>query len=82
METVIKAEGYIEDPSGLKAAVKKIAAEVKAEEDFDRIEEQLVKQFKVVPRTPVVTKAAALTDPAKPPETPAKPTKEASHAKS
>jgi len=82
LETVIKAEGYIEDPSGLKAAVKKIAAEVKAEEDFDRIEEQLVKQFKVVPRTPVVTKAAALTDPAKPPETPAKPTKEASHAKS
>jgi F-type H+-transporting ATPase subunit alpha len=47
LETILKAEGKITDIKGLKEAVRNRSGEIKQEEDFDRIEEELVKQFMV-----------------------------------
>lgn len=45
LETIILAEGKITDVAALKEAVRKVAPSVKAEEDYDRVEAELAKQF-------------------------------------
>lgn len=79
LESVIKADGYIDDIAGLKTAAKEAAKQIKAEEDFDRLEDELLKKFSKKP-------VAQVAKPAVPPVAPqaqtqlAKP--EATHAAS
>jgi F-type H+/Na+-transporting ATPase subunit alpha len=75
LETVIKAEGQISDVAALKQTAKKLAAEVKKEEDYDRLENQLLQQFAQH------AKPADTPSPAAPaPPTAEKPKPEATHA--
>ena len=75
LETIVKAEGYINDVGNLKAAIKKLDSKDKTEENFDRLENELLSQFSAQPKT---TAAA----PASPQPAAEKPTPETTHAKS
>jgi F-type H+/Na+-transporting ATPase subunit alpha len=80
LETVILAEGYIKDATALKAAVRKQAAGVKTEEDFDRVEAELARQFGSRPATSAP--AGQPAQPAQPVPADSKPQSETTHAKS
>jgi len=73
LETIIKAEGHINDISVLKTAVRKIAPQAKTEEDFDRLENELLQQYSVKPVYKPINTAHVKT---------ASPEPEADHAKS
>jgi F-type H+-transporting ATPase subunit alpha len=49
LETIIKAEGRINDMGEFKAAVNEISTQVKNEDDFDRLENELLQQYTVRP---------------------------------
>lgn len=70
LETVILGGGVTEiDIPGLKAAVKAAAKEVKKEEDFDKVEADLLKKFTVKPKeVPVAPAATDANAPATPDE--------------
>jgi len=50
LETVIKAEGNINDIDGLKAAAKELAKQVKTEDDFYRLENELLQGINAAPK--------------------------------
>jgi F-type H+-transporting ATPase subunit alpha len=81
LETIIKSEGQITDVAQLKEAVRKRSPEVKGEEDFDRIEEELLGQFAVKPAAPEAKAPAPAPADGKEPK-PAEAKKEPADAKS
>lgn len=85
LETVIKAEGYVNDIDGLKTAAKELAKQIKTEEDFDRLENDLLQKFSSAPKAAVAAKIqppAPAPAPAPPTQPPQSAQPEAAHAKS
>ncbi len=59
LETVLLGAGKVNlDIAGLKASAKEASAQVKAEEDFDRLEAELLKKHTIVPKVAAPTKPA------------------------
>lgn len=79
LETVLLGGGKVDiDIAGLKASATEASVQVKTDEDYDRIEAELLKKHTVAPKAPVKPLAAAPAAPAQnkqpapPPATPEK----------
>ena len=75
LEAIIKAEGNVKDIAGFKAAAKKLSQEIKSDDDYDKLVDQLVAQFSIKP-------AATSSEKPAQPAAPQPPKPETTHAKS
>ncbi|MGH7142003.1 MAG: sodium-transporting two-sector ATPase [Candidatus Saccharimonadales bacterium] len=67
LETILLAKGTIEiDVVALKTTVKKISSEIKNDQDFDRLEPELLKKFSKQPAVPIKVVAAPKPSPENP----------------